>query len=159
MSADLLKKLYLDEDKTFKEIAKEVKSTVTTIRMNIVRLGFPRRKARIRDTKIVENYLKSTDFNSTYRLRMAMLRLFEHVCQFPNCGYSKFIDCHHIEGKAYWREDNKTKRHTHNLISNAILLCPNHHKEADNGLISKEDLKKVVLKRKIKNFTIKPKRG
>jgi hypothetical protein len=31
-----------------------------------------------------------------------------------------------------------------NSIENGILLCPNHHREADRGLISKEDLLKSV---------------
>lgn len=30
--------------------------------------------------------------------------------------------------------------------SNLILLCPNHHKQADMGIISKEDLRTYIAK-------------
>jgi len=36
------------------------------------------------------------------------------------------------------------------IFSNCILLCPNHHKEADMGIISKKELFNLVIKNKDK---------
>jgi len=53
--------------------------------------------------------------------------------------FSKQAGCeiHHIESIAEGGKD---------IIENLILLCPNHHKEADYGLINKETLNKYLVK-------------
>lgn len=63
--------------------------------------------------------------------RKKLLRIYPHACMCPDCDYVTFVDSHHIIPK---KEDGP------NTIENGILLCPNHHKEADRGLISRETL-------------------
>tara|TARA_B100001778_G_scaffold330827_2_gene334038 strand:- start:1352 stop:1726 length:375 start_codon:yes stop_codon:yes gene_type:complete len=63
--------------------------------------------------------------------RQKLLDGFGHQCMIEDCGYNKFVDAHHIIA----RKDGGS-----NDPENGILLCPNHHKEADNGLLSQEEL-------------------
>jgi len=53
------------------------------------------------------------------------------------CGYDKFVDWHHIIPR---KEGG-----THD-VRNTIMLCPNHHREADQGLISKKTLLSITVK-------------
>ncbi len=47
-------------------------------------------------------------------------------CQYPGCGANEgLFEIHHIDGDR-----------THNVPSNLVVLCPNHHEEADRGEIS-----------------------
>ena len=124
---------YLEEGKTIYQVADE--------------LGL--REAMVRDSKIRIDYLKAETFCSTGRLRGAMLWLFGENCSLLNCNYSKFVDVHHIEGKNY-RGKGNVRMHTQNKISKAVLLCPNHHREADNGLIPIETLRETIKTRKLK---------
>lgn len=65
------------------------------------------------------------------------LKYFSEIC-YKNyeekcviCGYNKTtIDTHHIDGN----------RHKDNSPENLCFLCPNHHREYENGIISKEEL-------------------
>lgn len=50
------------------------------------------------------------------------------------CGYSTFIEICHI--KAIKDFDEDTPVSVINNTSNLVALCPNHHKELDNGLIT-----------------------
>lgn len=143
-----LRKRYLEEDATLKEIGKEMGWNPQVVARELERIGIPRRKARIRDKKILENYLKSDEFHTTHRLRGALIKLFGKKCQIPDCGYWLFADAHHLEGKGF--RDKSGRRHTHNRISGSVLLCPNHHREADNKLISIETLREIIKTRKLK---------
>jgi len=49
------------------------------------------------------------------------------------CGYSKFVEVCHIKSVSSF--DNNTKIKEINSPENLIGLCPNHHKEFDNGLL------------------------
>ena len=49
------------------------------------------------------------------------------------CGYDKYIEVCHIKPVKDFNEDDTLS--TINDISNLVGLCPNHHKEYDNGLI------------------------
>ena len=49
------------------------------------------------------------------------------------CGYSKFIEVCHIKSVSSF--DNDAKVRDINNSNNLVGLCPNHHKEFDNGLI------------------------
>ena len=49
------------------------------------------------------------------------------------CGYDKFVNAHHIEPYAV----NKNSS-----ADNGIILCPNHHAEADYGIINELELRK-----------------
>lgn len=55
------------------------------------------------------------------------------------CGYDKFIEACHIKAVAEF-EDTATLEEINN-INNLVGLCPNHHKEFDNGLL---DIKKYI---------------
>lgn len=57
------------------------------------------------------------------------------------CGYNKTIQVAHI--KAVSEFDNSTLIKDINCINNLVPLCPNHHWEFDNGLLSEEDLRKI----------------
>lgn len=65
--------------------------------------------------------------------REKLLEEFGHKCMVPDCEYDTFVDAHHIVAK---------KDGGLNDPENGILLCPNHHKEADHGLLSQDDLSK-----------------
>jgi hypothetical protein len=61
---------------------------------------------------------------------------------FPNakcaiCGYSHHVEVAHIKAVAEF-DDNATVQEI-NSIDNLIGLCPNHHWEYDNGLLSIKD--------------------
>ena len=50
------------------------------------------------------------------------------------CGYSNFVDACHIKGLAEFKETALIEEV--NALTNLVFLCPNHHKELDNGLLS-----------------------
>lgn len=50
------------------------------------------------------------------------------------CGYSIYIEVCHI--KAINEFNGETKLNEVNTLSNLTILCPNHHKEFDRGLLS-----------------------
>jgi 5-methylcytosine-specific restriction endonuclease McrA len=52
-------------------------------------------------------------------------------CQIENCGYSDHVDLHHIVPHNLGGD---------NSPDNLILLCPNHHREADRGELEYEEL-------------------
>ena len=56
-------------------------------------------------------------------------RLLGEKCEI--CGYDKFVVVHYIVSKKDGGLDT---------LSNVIMLCPNHHKEAQHDLISKDEL-------------------
>ena len=74
---------------------------------------------------------------STHTFRRKLLDAYGHQCMI--CGYDKFVDSHHIDPVF-----NGGK----NDIMNGILLCPNHHREADRELISQKQLRNFA-----KNYT------
>jgi len=53
--------------------------------------------------------------------------------------YQKGCEIHHIEAVSNGGKD---------VFENCILLCPNHHKEADLGLIKKDVLLSYIIKDK-----------
>ena len=54
------------------------------------------------------------------------------------CGYDKYYEVCHIKPVSEFDDDTLIEEI--NNIDNLIALCPNHHWEYDNGLISKEQL-------------------
>lgn len=148
LSKDELTELYVSQNKTMAEIGDMYNCGVSTVKARLVELGIKRRKGVIRDSKIVENYLKIDRFSTVFRLRGALIWLYGNMCQQPGCGYDKFVDVHHLNGKGF---RNKMGRcHTNNTISETVLLCPNHHREADNGLISIGTLQEIIKTRTLK---------
>ncbi len=59
------------------------------------------------------------------------------MCMVPGCGYKTFVEAHHIV--------NRSKGGQH-YISNGILVCPNHHREADRGLLINQELQYFCAK-------------
>jgi len=57
------------------------------------------------------------------------------------CGYNKHIEIAHIKAVSEFPNDALISEI--NDISNLVALCPNHHWEFDNGLLSEEDKKKL----------------
>lgn len=55
------------------------------------------------------------------------------------CGYDKYIEICHIKAVKDFSDTDKI--YDINNINNLVALCPNHHKEFDNGLI---DLTKYI---------------
>jgi hypothetical protein len=62
-------------------------------------------------------------------------------CEFPGCGYDIIVTKHRITPGA---EKGKY------ILGNVIALCPNHHSEADRGLIEPVILRKIVAERIIR---------
>ena len=62
-------------------------------------------------------------------------------CQWPNCGHDISLDVHHIVS----RSNGGTNRE-----SNLIVLCKNHHQQADRGSINATRLKMIISKTKKK---------
>lgn len=54
------------------------------------------------------------------------------------CGYSECVDVHHIVSLAKGGDS---------FPENLITLCPNHHRLADRGKITANDLRRLVLAR------------
>lgn len=145
---DWLENQYVVLDRTVPEIAKVYGCCGQVIHFALRHHGINIRKARVRDAKILENYLKSDKFHTVPRLKGAMIKLFGKKCQLPNCSYESFIDVHHLRGNGF---RNKSGRcHTNNRITESVLLCPNHHREADNKLISIETLEEIIKTRMLK---------
>jgi len=57
------------------------------------------------------------------------------------CGYNKYIDVCHIKDVKDFNDEALIVEI--NDIDNLVALCPNHHVELDNELMSKEDLNKI----------------
>lgn len=56
---------------------------------------------------------------------------FENKCKI--CNYSTYVECCHIKSVSSF--DIRTKLGVVNSPTNLIMLCPNHHKEFDLGLL------------------------
>lgn len=67
-----------------------------------------------------------------------MLRLLikksDKPCKCAICGYDKHIEIAHI--KAVSEFDDSVTIAEINSIDNLIALCPNHHWEYDNGILT-----------------------
>ena len=57
------------------------------------------------------------------------------------CGYDKHIEIAHVRPVSDFSEDSLVCEINH--INNIIPLCPNHHWEFDNGVLSKEGLSSI----------------
>ena len=69
--------------------------------------------------------------------RKKLIDKYGHICMVPGCGYKTFVDAHHI---------TKRSKGGQHYIDNGILLCPNHHREADREILTKKELKTFCLK-------------
>lgn len=130
ITKEFLEQEYLTGRKTLNQIASEYGCSWDTVRKQVLRHGFPMRwdsrKGR------AKNKRSSADYR---RFQKKVLSHFGYRCVI--CGYDRFVNCHHII--PYSKSED-------NSLQNGICLCPNHHSEADYGLISIEELKSYVKK-------------
>ena len=120
---------YVGRKKTLNQIAQEFGCSWDTIRKYINRFDLPMRN---QSRKYKSSYKRTTTIIRQFQKKL--LNLYGYKCAI--CGYDKFVNAHHIE---QWskRQDNSAK--------NGIVLCPNHHAEADYGLITKNELRKYQI--------------
>ncbi len=148
INKDELIDLYISQNKTLAEIGLILNCGHTTVKAKLIEFGIKRRKGVIRDSQIVANYLKIDKFHNVHRLRGALIWLYGNECQINGCGYIKFVDVHHLRGNGFRTKSGRG--HTNNRISETVLLCPNHHREADNKLIPMETLEEIIKTRILK---------
>ena len=74
--------------------------------------------------------------------RMALIRTYRDRCMI--CGWDKApCDCHHIEPKG------KNGKHT---LENGVILCPNHHRLANLGMLTPEALIEAKARTPLNGF-------
>jgi 5-methylcytosine-specific restriction endonuclease McrA len=84
------------------------------------------------------------------KIRLDILNTYNHKCAI--CGWKLGTSIFFSENKNEWQISNGNEIHHitpikdggNNEWDNLILLCPNHHKEADLGLITKEVLRGYI---------------
>lgn len=64
------------------------------------------------------------------------------------CGYSHHVEIAHLRSVSSFPDDAKISEI--NSIDNLLPLCPNHHWEFDNGILSLDELLKLIKKNKDK---------
>jgi len=134
ISKEYLIENFVGKKKTVNQIAAELNTTWTTIRKRILRWGL-----KMREREVGGKFKRTTTHYR--RFQKTILRHYGYKCAI--CGYDKFVNCCHIEKRAYSGDDT---------IENGIVLCPNHHAEFDYGLISLEEIKKYqVNKEKVRH--------
>lgn len=57
-------------------------------------------------------------------IRRTVLFRDEHCCQFPGCGASRYLDCHHVQ---HWADGGTTD------VDNLVTLCRTHHRLLHEG--------------------------
>lgn len=144
-----LRERYEDKEMTMTEIAKEFGCNWRTIQRRCQHFGIKIRKKIIRPKFLKDKLLSDHTYSDIGNLKDVMVKFFGYKCMWKKCKYSKFIEIHHIEGNNI-RNIKNARLHTKNHCSNAVLLCPNHHKEADFDLIDKQILKDIIQKKMIK---------
>jgi transposase len=130
ITKEFLESEYLTGKKTLNQIASEIGCSWDTVRKQIVRHGFPMRW----DCRKGRSGIKRTTTQGR-RFQKKVLKKFGYKCVI--CGYDKFVNCHHIDNFAKSRNDSS---------DNGIVLCPNHHAEADYGIISPDELREYADK-------------
>ena len=76
-------------------------------------------------------YKNIDKINLETSFRANLISKYGKICMVPGCDYKKFVDAHHIVSRSNGGQ---------HFVKNGILLCPNHHREADNGLIDDDIL-------------------
>lgn len=76
---------------------------------------------------------KTDNANSQFLFKKKLFATYKRECMV--CGYSAFVEAHHIVPRS---------RGGTNEIGNGILLCPNHHREADHKTLTQEQLFSIL---------------
>lgn len=129
ITEEYLEKEYLTARKTINQIAAEFGCSWDTIYKRIKKYNFPLRNRKM----FYRNGSKRTTTDHK-RFQRMMFKVYGYKCAI--CGYNKFVNAHHIES---WAKDKNDS------LENGILLCPNHHAEADYGIITPEELRKYQV--------------
>ncbi len=90
---------------------------------------------------IYDNHHRSSAF-SLVRNRARSIALKNNMKSCLICGYDKHIEICHIKPISSFSLDTKISEINH--LSNLCPLCPNHHWEYDNGLITLPDKTNII---------------
>ena len=120
------------------ELSEEFKIPRTTIARYFDNAGLitynNRHRARIANLK---RQLVMPDIKWVYKnsatWKRALLQIYPYQCQIKNCGYTLFVEAHHIVPAVDGGQMT---------LPNGCLLCPNHHAEAHAGLVDIKALSK-----------------
>ncbi len=163
INKEWIRERYEDRGMTLKEIADEYGCNWRSIQRRCNYFGIPLREPIIRRSVMNRKFIIKDEFSDIKSLKNAMVKIFGYDCMYPGCIYNKFIELHHVDGtNTNTNKEGKTvshRKHTCNRISNSVLLCPNHHAEADAGLITKEQLKEIITSRELKIKSDTPSNG
>lgn len=129
ITKDYLEKEYLTARKTINQIATEFGCSWEVIYKRIKKHNLP-----LRNRKMFYRGRRRRTTTEHKRFQKKILGVYGYKCAI--CGYNKFVNAHHIEPWA---------KNENNSLENGILLCPNHHAEADYGIITPEELKKYQV--------------
>jgi len=117
-------KQFLDlynRNKTLDEIKDTMGRSINSLNIRL------RRHLKLRQKgKKLGLYFRSNNFYMSMRMAIQNLSTRSECCM---CGYNLFIDLHHINGNR-----------KNNLINNIASLCPNHHREVEEGLHKDKEL-------------------
>lgn len=127
ISKEYLRKEYFIERKTINQIACEFGCSWDVVRKRLIKYNFP---IKGKDKKGERKRTTS----ETRRFQKELLKLYGYKCAI--CKYDKFVNCHHIE---------RFSVNQNNSRKNGIVLCPNHHAEADYGIISEKELRRFQV--------------
>lgn len=120
---------YINKKRTMRSIANELGCNWDVVRGRIHRYGLPV-NIQQKGFKGIRRR-KTTDHRRFYKL---VTKSYNYSCAV--CGYDAFVNAHHIIPYSKGGD---------NSLNNGICLCPNHHAEADYGIISADSLRKYQL--------------
>jgi len=109
---DLLIKMY-KQKKSIPEIAKVICRTEDAVRLHAGKLGM------FRSDRQLQTHFRSSDFYNAMKKTLGRKTTKSKCCL---CGYSKYVELHHLDGN--------NKNH---LMNNIASLCSNCHNEVEHG--------------------------
>lgn len=133
ITKDELRREFVENRKTINNLSIMYGCSWDAIRRRLIKYGFTLNKKSGVDS--IVNRRRSPVEYRTFNKRI--VNLYEYKCAI--CGYNKFVVAHHLKK---WSEtiDNSEK--------NGICLCPNHHAEADYGIIKIEELQTYQINKR-----------
>lgn len=130
LTREYLQEHYDNKHKTLNQIAAEFGTSIDTVRKHIIRFGFSMAWDS-RSHRVTTRRRTSTEMR---RFQKIVIKEQGYACMV--CGYDKFVNVHHIKPWSQTSDDT---------VENGIVLCPNHHSEADYGIISQEELRAIKI--------------
>lgn len=117
-------RLYFDEKKSMKEISIIVNIPTTSLFRWANALGWILRGQHPGGKPIFVPFENLSYEKDSITIKRQLIALRGHRCEL--CDYNKYVEVHHIIPRRFGEC---------NLPENLILLCPNHHREADYGFL------------------------